>query len=91
MLESLLELELDYDYTHTHSLLFKNERVTTLNGRRKLFGLLHPAIPSRVTAGIRKRDYYLHGNNMLWTAARLAQLWDRSQNYTHTTRVRGSL
>jgi hypothetical protein len=40
------------------------ERVTgtTLNGRpsRKLLGLLHPAIPSRVsTAGIRKRDYYL--------------------------------
>ncbi len=33
--------------------------MTTLNGRRKLFGLLHPAIPSRVTAGIRKRDYYL--------------------------------
>jgi hypothetical protein len=29
---------------HTHSLLFKNERVTTLNGRRKLFGLLHPAV-----------------------------------------------
>jgi hypothetical protein len=33
-------------YWHTHSLLFKNEWVTTLNGRRKLFGLLHgdPAI-----------------------------------------------
>ncbi len=35
-------------YTHgtalrrtPHSLLFKNERVATLNGHRKLFGLLH--------------------------------------------------
>jgi hypothetical protein len=26
-----------------HSLLFKNERVTTMNGRRKRFGLLHLA------------------------------------------------
>ncbi len=44
---------------YTRSLYFNNERVTTLIGRRKLFGLLHPAITSRVTAGIRKRDYYL--------------------------------
>ncbi len=27
---------------HTRSLYFKNERVTTLNGRRKPLGLLHP-------------------------------------------------
>jgi hypothetical protein len=28
---------------HTHSLLFKNERVTTLSGRQRPLGLLHPA------------------------------------------------
>ena len=61
---------------HTRSLYFKNERVTTLNGRRKPLGLLHPAIPSRA----HWNPAQLPSNQQNGAAARLAQLWARSQN-----------
>jgi hypothetical protein len=60
----------------TRSLYFKNERVTTLNGRRKPLGLLHPAIPSRA----HWNPAQLPSNQQNGAAARLAQLWARSQN-----------
>ncbi len=48
LLVVVVQVQFKPEPKHTRSSqYFKNERVTTLNGRRKPLGLLHPAIPSR--------------------------------------------